>query len=296
MKITICKMVEPDVWEPPYLTESFKYLKDLSDDYHLIIARTNNQEEFDEFRKSLIVGKKNILFLLSDELGINNIRNGPYFMHNEIHCIFRTYNNKSLYDNNFVYPVPCGFSCGVSVHSQTGEKSIVRNFDYSDKPLSERDVDIFFSGQMNSHRLECISQMELLSDEFNCLYKKTDSFAKGFALDEYYKYLENSKVAFVPTGVVIPESFRFFEAVKSGCIIVTTYPIKNEKFKNWYYEDCPAYFIDSWSEVNHDFIRNLLNTENPIEYSNKNRNYYNKFISPRAIANYILGVLKTKSE
>jgi hypothetical protein len=113
-------------------------------------------------------------------------------------------------------------------------------------------------------------------------------------LNEYYNYLESSKIAFVPTGVVIPESFRFFEAVKSGCIIVTTYPINDEKYKNWYYKDCPAVFIDSWSEVNHAFIENLLNTKNLYDYREKNKDYFEKFISPKAISNYILEILKSK--
>lgn len=287
-------MVEPDVWEPPYLIETLKYLSDLSDDYHFIIARTNNPEELNQFKNSLIKGKKNILILLSDELGIDNVKDGPYFMQNEIYMIFRTYNNKKLYDENYIFPIPCGFSCGVGIHSENGKRNLISNFDFSNKPLKEREYDIFFSGQLNNHRKQCVEQINILSKTFKCFSKTTNSFAKGLSLNEYYDFMENSKIAFVPTGVVIPESFRFFEAVKSGCIVISTYPIQNELYKNWYYENSSVIFINSWSEVNESFVKNLLEVKNLDKYDNLNKKYFQDKISTEGLSIYIRNKVNEK--
>jgi hypothetical protein len=287
MNITICPMVEPDVWEPPYLLESFKYLSDLSNDYHFIIARTNNYDELNEFRKSLKTDKKNILFLLSDELGIKDMPNGPYSMQNELSMIFRTYNNRSLYDENFVFPIPCGFSCGVGIHSENGQKSIFRKFDSNTKHLTERKYDFFFSGQLNPHRIECVNQLNTFSSKFNSIINTTKSFAKGYSLEEYYSILEETKISIVPTGVCVPESFRYFEASKSNCIIITTYPIDDFNYKNWYFEESPAIFLNSWSQLTENLIIDLLNQKNLNKYDILNREYYEKKISPESLSKYI---------
>lgn len=287
MKITVCPMVEPDVWEPPYLLETFNYLSDLSDDYHFIIARTNNSEELNQFKTYLLKDKKNILFLLSDELGIKNMYSGPYSMQSELSMIFRTYNNRDLYDDNFVYPIPCGFSCGVSVHSQTGKKSIFRKFNSDTKHLIDRKYDFFFSGQLNPHRIECVNQLNRFKDKYNCIINTTKSFAKGYSLEEYYNLLEDTKIAIVPTGVCIPESFRYFEASKSNCVIITTYPIKEQKYKNWYFDGSPAIFINSWQELTEDLINEILLEDSLKKYDKLNRRYFDDKISPKSLSNYI---------
>lgn len=295
MTIKISEMVEPDIWEPPYLIESLGNLKSLSDDYHFIIARTNNLDELETFKKDILPNKKNILILLSDELGINNWKSGPYFMKDQIHCIFRTYNNESLIDNEFVYPIPCGFSCGVGIHSENGKKNLYRNFEFSKKKLIDRKYDIFFSGQIDHHRNECMYYLDKISPNFNCIINKTNSFAKGFSIEEYYEHLENSKIAIVPRGVCVPESFRYFEAIKSGCIIISSYPIKDKKFQMWYYENSTAKFLDSWSELTVELINTLLSKDNLEKHEQMNEVYYKNNISPLALSQYIHKILKYKN-
>jgi hypothetical protein len=294
MKITISPVVEIDVWEPPYLLKTLEYLSHLPDDYHFVIARVNNDDELRIFKSLLIDGLKNILILISDELGLQNYKSGPYFMKNDIHLIFRTYNNKDLYDNDFVYPIPCGFSCGVSSHSSSGLKTIYHNFESVEIPLIDRKYDIFLSGAFSNNRVECFNQIESISDKFNCLINKTPSFAKGFPIDEYYEMMSNSKIAIVPDGVVIPESFRYFEAVKCNCIVVTSYPIYNDKYQNWYFNNSSAIFIKSWSEVNYDFIKNLLENSNLMKYDILNRKYFNENISPKALSEYMINIINKK--
>jgi len=287
-------MVDPEIWEPPYLLESLKYLSDLSDDYYFIIARTINLDDLNVLKKDIQPGKKNILILLSDEVGINDWKDGPYYMKDVIYCIFRTYNNQSLYDNDFVFPIPCGFSCGVGIHSQNGKKNIYRNFQFSNKKLKEREYDIFFSGQIDSHRSECLYYLDRISSDFNCLINKTESFAKGFTIDDYYKHLENSKIAIVPRGVCVPESFRYFEALKSGCVIISSYPIKEKKYQIWYYDKSSAIFVDEWSELTKDLINNILQNDNLDKYEYLNKKYFENSVSPNALSIFIRKTLENK--
>jgi hypothetical protein len=292
MIVSISSVVELDIWEVPYILESFKYLSDLSDDYNFIIARTNNSHENQVFKNLLMPDKKNILILLSDELGIQNMLDGPYYMRDNLFLIFRTYNNKDLFDNEFLFPIPCGFSCGVGIHSSSGKKTIHHDFSNNTKPLKDRKYDFFFSGQIDWHRQECVNQLNKISSEFNCIINSTPSFGKGYSLDEYYKLLGDTKIAIVPRGMVIPESFRYFEASKSNCVIVSSYPINDDKYKIWYYENSKTHFINSWDEVSIDFIKNILSKID--EYDSLNSEYFNEKISPKAVSNYIRNQIYNK--
>jgi hypothetical protein len=292
MNIKISEIVDPDIWEPPYILESLRYLSDLSDDYNFIIARTNNIDELNILKNNIITGKKNVLILLSDEVGINNWKDGPYFMRDELHCIFRTYNNRTLYDNEFIYPIPCGFSCGVGVHSEDGNKNIYRDFNFCSRPLKDRKYDIFFSGQLDSHRKECLHYVNKISNSFNCLINPTTSFAKGFSLNEYYDHLENSKIAIVPRGVCVPESFRYFESMKSGCIIISSYPVNDKNFQIWYYEKSSAIFLENWSQLTKELVEDILQVNNLNKYDLLNKEYFESTVSPKSLSIYIRKILE----
>jgi hypothetical protein len=292
MKYEILKHVDPEVWEPPYLEKTLEYLSDLGDEYNFIIGRANSNEDKQDIMSCIDSNKdkKNVLILLSDELGIQNDVTGPYFWKENIHCIFRTYNNSDLYDNKWVFPIPCGFSCGVGHHSSDGNTHTMRDFDISPKPLKERKYDFFFSGQMDPHRMSCVEQLRKIENDFECIINVTNSFGKGFNINQYYELLGDSKIAIVPTGVVIPESFRYFEAVKSKCVIISTFPIDNEKFKNWYYEDSNTIFVKDWSSVTKEFIEGILSKIE--EYEEGNIKYFEEKISPRGLSRYIKEKLK----
>ena len=102
-------MVDTKACEPPYLMKILENFKnELDDSYNFIISRMNVLSEVEQYRRCILKDKKNILIMLSDEAGIK-----PYFL-NELHLVFRTYNRKDLYDNEKIFPIPCGYSCGYS--------------------------------------------------------------------------------------------------------------------------------------------------------------------------------------
>ncbi|MCK9417388.1 hypothetical protein M0Q97_12180, partial [Candidatus Dojkabacteria bacterium] len=72
------------------------------------------------------------------------------------------------------------------------------------------------------------------------------------------------------------------EAFGSGCIVITT-----NKDDIWYYRNSPAFFINSWSELNENLIENILSMNLDKVYE-KNLYYYKDSLSEKAVANYIM--------
>lgn len=266
------------VCELGYLNNIFFHLsKELNDEYYFIVGRSNTFEE----EKQLLNFIKNkdgklIYIFLSDESG--KIPN--YF--NKFYKIFRTYNRKGLYDNKKIFPIPCGYSSGHRNGWYEGEKD--------NKKLSEREIDIFYSGQDSPNRRTLNITLENLKNNYKTLFNVTNGFSSGYPINEYYSHLQNSKISLVPNGAVIPESFRFFESMESGCAVITSYPFKNPDFNHWYYDDCPAINIDNWSNLDKNIVNNILN--NLDEYELKTKDYYNKKLSSKSVANYILENIK----
>ncbi len=288
MKITVSKHVIFNVCEPPYLVKSLNYLKELSDDYHFIISRINNKDEINITESLIEIGKKNILILLSDEAGIIPPNIDKYFL------IFRTYARKSLLSDK-IYPIPCGFSC--SYGGYFGKNDWM--YDDMETPktnLVDREYDIFYSGQISPNRISFINKINSIKNNFNSNINLTTGFASGFQLNDYYSMMQNSKIALVPNGAVVPESFRYFEAVESNCIIITSYPIKNDEYNHWFYDGSPAIFLNDWEELSIELIESLLKKEKLEEYNIKNREYFDNNISTKSLSKYILNIIYKNNE
>lgn len=279
MEYTFAPMVNRDSCEIDYLDKILDNLKDISDDYHFIIARTNNPQETEQFRTTIKDGKKNVMIMLSDEAGII-----PPFL-NKLYKVFRTYNRKGLYDESKIYPIPCGYCAQVGMKSLPKPESKYNYAEQEHKNIKDRQYDLFFSGQLGPNRGQMAQQLSKIKHNFNSYIQITGGFGQGFCTEDYFNILNDSKIAIVPNGAVIPESFRFFESFESGCIVVTSYPFENSNFNHWYYENCPAIKINNWNDLTVELIENLL--DNQEELSNKSKEYYNKYLSSKAVANYI---------
>ena len=283
MIYTIAPHVNKVVCEPPFFIKVFEMLEDkLDDTHHFIIGRINNPDEKKLTLSCIIPGKKNILIMLSDEAGIR-----PDIIDIHFDMIFRTYSNKKLYDDKKVFAVPCGFSC--SYGNCFGKNDWIYND--MEKPktkLVDRKYDIFYSGQMSPNRVYCVNTLNNLKNNYKAIVNVTPSFAKGYELDEYYMLMQNSKIAIVPNGAVVPESFRYFEAFESNCIVISSFPVHIDVYNNWFYHDSPAIFLKDWSQLTKELIDSLLTVENLEKYQIANRKYFDNNLSTNAIAKYIL--------
>jgi hypothetical protein len=115
----------------------------------------------------------------------------------------------------------------------------------------------------------------------SCIYA-TDGFGHGLPIDEYARILYDTRVALCPAGVSSSESFRTFEALKAGCVVIT--PRKPE---TWFYRGWPAIELNDWSEANPLINRLLANLTLLEELQIKHWQWWEKVCSEPNVARYM---------
>lgn len=265
--------IEEDFWcETRYVNGIFDNLRErLVGDYSIVITSNLYSLPITKYKK--------IVILTGDELG--NLGMNPY-VNQDVAAVFRIFNDNSRFDEKYVYPIPPGYNW--TMHSDKTKKM---NRMYSEKKLSERKYDIFYSGQPLPWRQTLVNILNNLSDKFNILCKVNNSFRSGIDIDEYYKIMGETKIAVAPDGTA-PDSFRFVEALGSGCIVVVT-----NKDDVWYYRNSPVVWIESWNQFDEEFVNKLLSM-NIDDIYQKNLDFYKNNLSEEAVANYILECINKK--
>ena len=85
------------------------------------------------------------------------------------------------------------------------------------------------------------------------VFKPTAGFAQGDRPKDYYTGLSRAKIAPAPSGAVVIDSFRFFEAIEMLCLPVADKidPKGNniEFYKNVFGYDLPIVHVSNWSEL-----------------------------------------------
>jgi hypothetical protein len=187
--------------------------------------------------------------------------------------VFRFYLQENC-DYKKIFPISIGFN-------SSGEYNVVPN---KGNKLSERTNDVFFMGNP-SVRYEFFMSINNLSSKYDITF--TNGFRTGLPIRDYYNKLSNSKICLCPNGVS-PETFRYNEALGSGCIVIT-----KDKVNSWFYENSTAIFVNNWSDVTEEFINNILSSNIDEKYE-ENLNYYEKCLSPKANAEYIIKTIREK--
>lgn len=96
----------------------------------------------------------------------------------------------------------------------------------------ERPLRWFFAGQINHERRKAWAE-EMRKMEGGKLVE-TPGFTKGLPQEDYYRYLASAKVAPCPSGAVVPDSFRIWEALEAGCMpVVDRYSPKVSEGNYW---------------------------------------------------------------
>lgn len=81
---------------------------------------------------------------------------------------------------------------------------------------TKKEHDIYFGGQItHSRRRQLADAME---DIPGALFKPTGGFAQGDQPADYYRTLASTRIAPSPSGAVVIESFRFYEALEMLCL------------------------------------------------------------------------------
>ena len=141
-------------------------------------------------------------------------------------------NPEKIYDN-----IDRFIPCGTTPHCEKVPKR---------QPA--KDKEWFFAGQVtHSRRHQCVAQLrEMKGGEL----LETKGFAKGIEPKEYMKKMLASMVIPCPAGIVLPDSFRVYEALESGAIpIVDAISAVSNKTGYWgmiFGEDYPFPLIEDW--------------------------------------------------
>jgi len=243
--------------ETVYLSKVVEHLKekDLSDDFNLVVT---------EFVDSNIIfpeNKRTILILTGDE---------RYQIPNCLDQAFLVFKNYVKEEYKNLIPLPLGYN-----------KSLLEIPFIS---IQDRTIDVFFSGQVNIPNR--FSLFNFLNENFHDLNKhvnRTPAFRKGYDATTYSNYLMNTKIAFVPDGCICSESFRFFEASKYGCVLITM-----PKPSNWVYNGFCGFIVNSWEE-SLEIVYSLMLDEDLLKSCSKNSlEYWKKYCSEESVANFII--------
>jgi len=109
----------------------------------------------------------------------------------------------------------------------------------------------FFSGQStHKRRKECIKALKTKDDGF---LLETKGFTQGLDRHEYMLGLHGAMVAPCPSGAVIPDTFRLYEALEAGCYpIVDGLDPKGGSKGYWEFlfdGDVPFTVLDDWADL-----------------------------------------------
>jgi hypothetical protein len=149
----------------------------------------------------------------------------------------------------------------------TGYPKHTRNLLKGLKPV--KSIDVFFKGQVTHNRRDELVRATKGQD--NMIIERTNGFTQGDTPENYYKKLVSAKIAPCPSGAVIPDSFRLFEALECMCI-----PIADNKtpagevmdYWDWLFgEPVPFAQVIDWDRIiplSEEYLADFDNKRNEI--------------------------------
>ena len=206
-------------WEYEYFEEIVKHI-DLKEDLSFVFLKW--EDEVPETNYPCV------LFVTSDE----HHQYLPKFMdHPNVKMVFKNYYPIGK-DHPKLRPLPLGY---LQRYSARGEKEV-----------RDRPIEYAFSGTVNNSGREILHNnlIQLKEDGRSKYIDFYTGWAKGLDMSQYSELMDNTKIALCPHGYVSSETFRYFEAARAGCVILT-----EKKPDVWYYEDAPHVEIKSWNEL-----------------------------------------------
>lgn len=115
----------------------------------------------------------------------------------------------------------------------------------------QKTQDWFFSGQVtHKRRVDCVRNLRKLK---NGKLTETEGFTLGLEPKEYIEELAKTKVIPCPSGAIIQDSFRLFEALEAGCIpLADALNSRNDISGYWqliFGENIPFPIVQNWDDL-----------------------------------------------
>lgn len=129
--------------------------------------------------------------------------------------------------------------------------------------IKDKHLRWMFAGQ-NTHqrRKECVEQLRDLDAG---LLVESEGFTQGLGQHEYLANMGSAKTVPCPSGAVIPDTFRLYEALEAGAVpLVDAYDATggSEGYWRFLFGEYPFPLIHSWGEVGDNI--NFFNDTYPV--------------------------------
>lgn len=260
--------------ERQYCDDIFHFLnKTFDNSYSLVVRHYSQSVNYEGFGKfiTIIVGNSGHRHIPEEHTLPNCL---GVFMHfyPKKSAIFQ-YDTDNFLVINKVHPLPLG----------TPKDFTVKN----DIPILNRDIDVSYMGQMSDDRnSEFIKYIQIHAQELdNSVFNFYSKWDKGIS-ERYNRVIANSKIVIVPCGISSLDTFKFYEAYKCGCIILSdaqnNYPFM---YGSKHIE------VVNWSNLA-VIVKSLLSGPKHLESNSiSNYNFWKNNLSPKAAFNYICGAI-----
>jgi hypothetical protein len=168
------------------------------------------------------------------------------------------------------------------------------------KPWHERTIDVFFAGAMptkqglelrpsTTARVQMSQAVEVLKSEhpeLNIDCSVGTGHARRLTPEEYSSRLMDAKVALCPRGN-FDETFRLFEAAKSGCVVVPELLPPR-----WYHEALPAVEITDWRTLSATIGRCFSDRESLAQRAAATHEWWKTRACEAAVGAYVAGQVR----
>lgn len=125
--------------------------------------------------------------------------------------------------------------------------------EFSPEEMPKKKLDLFFSGQVTHERRRLMMQVLEPQNRKTWYLNSTRGFTQGLSPAEYYEGLQSARIAPCPSGAVIPDSFRLFEALESMTIAIADEVNPSgtiTSYWDWMFNDLTPFIkIQNWSDV-----------------------------------------------
>jgi hypothetical protein len=160
----------------------------------VVIPGPQNVDYEDQISEELSKIERVVLFITGDESATFNVNK---IKHNNIEVWIQYPHRKHAQYNKLALGVP---------------RDLHKNL-----PVNKDKVyDVFFSGQITHQRRQELATV--MPDIPNSFYNPTAGFAEGLKPKDYYSKMVNSKIVPCPSGAMVVDSFRFYEAIEMLCL------------------------------------------------------------------------------
>jgi len=251
--------------------EIFNHLNhQLDNDIALCVRNWDNENDFDHKKRIVIItSAEGHKYIPNDQLDPNCI---AVFMH-YYPKIDTSYQFSSSYFVNLpkVFPLPLGsthfFKC-------------VSTKNYHDKLY-----DFSFIGQLDPYRrIPFYHAVQRISNKYKCMVQFYEGWNNGVGGEKYSEILAESKIALVPFGSASLDTFRFYEAAESGCILLT------DRQNNYPFMERSTHIVCDWAKLD-TYLDNILQSSSASDIANSTRLFWEKYLSPEACAKYIVSMV-----